>query len=94
MVVYEDGTQAKVGDVVMGDGRPIRYLVIGFDGHSAKLILIGTVVVPVDSPQFGKTIISPNGTTRTVPVNGFTRLGYADITVVNDLTPTDVGEAE
>ena len=89
MVVYADGTEAKVGDVVIGDGKPTRYLVIGFDGHSARLILIGTVGAPAESPKLGKTIISPNGFTRSVPVNGFIRLGYADITVVDDSTLDD-----
>jgi len=38
MLLYADGRQAKVGDVVIENGRPERYIVLGFDGHSAKLL--------------------------------------------------------
>jgi hypothetical protein len=36
MPTYEDGTQAKVGDVVIENGRPERYIILGFDGNSAS----------------------------------------------------------
>jgi hypothetical protein len=88
MLVYEDGTQPKVGDVVMGHRRPARYIVVGFDNDSAKLLTIGTVVKG-DAPLLGKTIFVQPGFTHSVPLSGLVRLGYAEITIGKDSAPSD-----
>jgi len=94
MQVYEDGkTQAKVGDVVVGDGKPTRYIVVGFEEYSAKILAIGTVMKG-DAALLGKTIVIQPAFIRTVPLSGFTRLGYADITVVEDSIPSNAFDAE
>jgi hypothetical protein len=70
-MTYDDGTIAKVGDVVAvasGEGSE-RYIIIGPDqGNFAKLLLIGTVQKE-DSPLFGQTIILPTGFTRSAPLS-------------------------
>lgn len=83
MLSYSDGTQAKVGDVVVEGGRTERYIVLGFDGTFARLLMIGTVVKD-DEPRFGKTIVLPSGFTRNAPVSLLNRLGYAGITIEQD----------
>jgi hypothetical protein len=94
MPTYADGTQAKVGDVVIEIGHPERYIVLGFeDGHSAKLLLIGTVIKE-DSPLFGKTIILPTGYRRSVPLGVLQRLGYAEITIGKDSASDDAVDTE
>lgn len=93
MQTYEDGTKAKIGDVVMGDGRPARYIVVGFEGYSAKLVAIGTVTKS-DAALFGKTIFIQPGFTKSAPLSGFTRLGYAEIEIVEGSMPSNVGDSE
>jgi hypothetical protein len=83
MPTYEDGAQAKVGDVVVEGARPERYIVLGFDETFAKLLMIGTVVKE-EEPRFGKTIVLPTGFTRDAPIGVLTRLGYASITIDQD----------
>jgi hypothetical protein len=93
MLTYADGTQAKVGDIVTCDGSLTRYIVVGFDEYSAKILMIGTVMNE-DSPLFGKSIISPTGLTRFVSLIGFERLGYAEITTREDSAPSDAVDTE
>lgn len=93
MQVYEDGTRARIGDVVMGDGKPTRYIVVGFEEHSAIILPIGTVRTG-DAALLGKTIFIQPALRRVVPLSGFTRLGYADITVVKDSIPSGAFDAE
>jgi len=70
-MTYDDGTIAKVGDVVaVASGEsPERYIIIGpGQGNFAKLLLIGTVRKE-DSPLFGQAIIFPTGFTRSAPLS-------------------------
>ena len=94
MQTYEDGTQARLGDIVMGDGKPTKYMVVGLESHSATLLPVG-IVTKGNPSLIGKTIVIPGGQTRTrVPLSGFTRLGYAEIKIVEGSMPSNVGDAE
>jgi hypothetical protein len=93
MLVYPDGAQAKVGDVVIENGRHERYIALGFEGNFAKLLLIGTVM-KVDSPLFGKTIILPTGFTRSAPISVLQRIGYVEITIGKNSAPSDTIDTE
>lgn len=78
---YSNGTEVKVGHVVMERG-PERYLVIGRMEGFVHTLAIGTVQKE-GSPSFGETIILPQGYTRSVPASVLTRIGSARITIVD-----------
>jgi hypothetical protein len=79
---YNDGTEVKVGHVVVERGIE-RYLVIGpGEGTSVRILLIGTVQKE-GSPSFGETIILPQGFIRTLPASVLTRIGSARIQIVD-----------
>lgn len=88
MVAYADGTEAKIGDVVRGDGKPARYIVVGFDGPKGILLQIGFVSKPEDSPLFGKTVILRPACIRSIPLGTFEHIGCAEeATIRKDSAP-------
>ena len=76
-MTYDDGTIARVGDIVAvasGEG-PESYIVIGPDqGNFAKLLLVGTVQKE-DSPLFGQTT-KRRGTSEACGQNDVSLLGH------------------
>jgi hypothetical protein len=85
-MTYSNGTQGKIGDVVRLTGQPERYMVIGDRrrDNSAMVIMIATSMRDND-PLVGKTIILPPGYVRNVPAGELTKIGYALITIDEQL---------